>query len=104
MSDYYVLNDKHEPVPVEFREWTLVHGSPEDRRVDQTTLPDDKWVSTVFLGMDHAFGDGPPLLFETMVFTSKKRMSEESCERYSTWNEAVAGHARIVASLKEAQT
>lgn len=25
-------------------------------------------VSTVFLGLDHQYGDGPPLLFETMVF------------------------------------
>jgi hypothetical protein len=26
-------------------------------------------ISTVFLGLDHRhFGDGPPLLFETMVF------------------------------------
>lgn len=49
-------------------------------------------VSTVFLGIDHQFGDGPPLLFETMVFGGKH---DDYCERYSTWDEAAVGHARI---------
>ena len=28
-------------------------------------------VSTVFLRIDHSFGSGPPLLFETMIFGGK---------------------------------
>lgn len=31
-------------------------------------LRPDYRVSTVFLGIDHNWGEGPPLLFETMVF------------------------------------
>lgn len=66
--------------------------------VAQTTLPDGKWVSTVWLGLDHTFsGEGPPLIFETMVFPSKGDFSETYCERYSTLEEARAGHERIVA-------
>ena len=50
-------------------------------------------VSTVFLGIDHNFGEGKPLLFETMVFGGKL---DEETERYSTWEEAVEGHNHMV--------
>jgi hypothetical protein len=44
-------------------------------------------VSTVFLGMDAMIhGDGPPLLFETMIFP------DGPLWRYATLSEAVAGH------------
>ncbi len=60
----------------------------------------DKRVSTVFLGLDHQYGDGPPLLFETMVFP-KDSYSDLYCERYSTYDEAEAGHAKAVQGLKD---
>ena len=46
-------------------------------------------VSTVFLGIDHQFGEGEPLLFETMIFGG----DHDECQyRYSTYEEAEAGH------------
>ena len=49
------------------------------------------WISTVHLGIDHSFGGGgPPVIFETMVFRS--RMSDLDCDRYSTEEQALAGH------------
>ena len=48
-------------------------------------------VSTVFLGMDHNWGEGPPLLFKTMIFGGK---NDEYQERYSTWEEAEEGHKK----------
>ena len=55
-------------------------------------------VSTVFLAIDHNFsGKGSPLLFETMIFGSTFfRNSNEYQIRYSTWDEAKAGHERAV--------
>lgn len=50
-------------------------------------------VSTVFLAMDHQFGDGPPLLFETMVFGGP---IDGDMDRYSTREEAETGHAAMV--------
>lgn len=50
-------------------------------------------VSTVFLGIDHSYGDGEPLLFETMVFGGDH---DGFCDRYSTKKEAVKGHKRVV--------
>ena len=38
-----------------------------DRKVAETEI-DKLQVSTVFLGLNHNFGEGPPILWETMVF------------------------------------
>jgi len=54
-------------------------------------------ISTVFLGIDHSFGRGAPVLFETMTFAPG---DAEGQWRYRTWQEAEAGHAAVVASLR----
>lgn len=60
-------------------------------------------VSTVFLGMDYNFlGDGPPILWETMVF-NKDRDSDLQ-QRYASKDEALRGHMEIVKKLKEGTT
>lgn len=50
-------------------------------------------VSTVWLGLDHQYGDGPPLIFETMIFGGEHDGYQE---RYSTKEQALAGHAKAV--------
>ena len=92
MPEYYDRQGQ----PVTARQWANRFAQPEDKRVAQTTLPDGKWVSTVWLGLNHAFTPGPPLIFETMVFPSESDMGDLDCERYSTEAEAVAGHAAMV--------
>ncbi len=52
-------------------------------------------VSTVFLGMNQNYGDGPPLIFETMIFGGEH--SDEQW-RYATETEAVEGH-KVAAAL-----
>ena len=52
----------------------------------------------VFLGLDHSFGSGPPLLFETMVFGGPL---DEEMDRYTTWDEAEAGHKAMVKRVQE---
>lgn len=49
-------------------------------------------VSTVWLGIDHRFGAGPPLIFETMVFGGEY---DEHCWRYSTREQATSGHLTV---------
>lgn len=72
-----------------------------DRTVALTILENGTRVSTVFLGVDHAFfGDGPPILFETMVFAEGSWV-DLLMERYTTWDEAKAGHEEIVERLKK---
>jgi hypothetical protein len=51
-------------------------------------------ISTVFLGLDHNFfGDGLPILFETMIFRGG---DGDETWRYETWQEAEAGHKKAV--------
>ena len=57
-------------------------------------------ISTVFLGLDHAWGDGPPLLFETMIFGGSH---DQYQERYSSKKEALAGHKQAVAMVEREQ-
>ncbi len=54
-------------------------------------------VSTVFLGLNHSFDEGPPVLFETMVFGGEHH---ELQARYHTREEAEQGHEDIVKMLQ----
>lgn len=95
MNGRYVLDGKDVkecPSLLEWAEWF----ENADRRVAKDTI-DDCDVSTVFLGLDHRFRDGPPLLFETMVFGGDL---DQEMDRYSTWDEAVEGHAKMVQRVK----
>ena len=84
---WYVLRDK-EPVLVGASEQSSAGQSAVGR-----TKRDGIMVSTVFLGLDHQYGDGPPLLFETMIFGG---IHDEFCERCSTWAQAEEQHALAV--------
>jgi hypothetical protein len=88
---YYILNeDKTVSVCKDVKEWAKVFDN-QNRRV-ASTAKNGVTVSTVFLGLDHQYDDGPPLLFETMVFGGGE---DEMMDRYTTWDEAVAGHKRM---------
>lgn len=70
-----------------------------NRRIALDEIDGSK-VSTVFLGLDHGFGDGRrPVLFETMVFGGE---FDQEQERYCTLEEAKQGHARWLAKVSGA--
>jgi hypothetical protein len=93
MRQYILVG--HQPVACpDLMTWALWMETA-DRHV-RLTEQDEVTVSTVFLGLDHAWGEGPPALFETMVFINQ---SGSDMERYATWDEAEAGHARWVAKV-----
>jgi hypothetical protein len=95
---YYKLVGKV-PVKCSFYECGL-QLQLADRRVAFTDMGTYS-VSTVFLGIDHNFGGGPPLLFETMVFhTGIDEAEDAPVQRYSTWEQAEAGHNEIVAFMR----
>lgn len=61
--------------------------------------PGSVLVSTVFLVLDHDFsGEGPPRVFETMIFRDGK--ADDFQRRYATWDEAMAGHLEAVEAVK----
>jgi hypothetical protein len=112
MSYYYILDADNEVVPVETWDeyWAWLdreraargQGTPVATLQVARELIGDRpdCVSTVFLGLDHNWGGGPPLVFETMLFTDDER--DQSLWRYSTWDEAVAGHAEVVSAVGSA--
>lgn len=77
--------------------YSVAHAGPECR-VDETCI-DDVRISTVFLSLDHnPFAEGDPALFETMVFVAGET---HHVRRYFIWDEAAAGHAEMVALIRE---
>ena len=94
MSDWYVLDAHHNVVgPVDLQTGAAFLEKRAERVVARTTIAANCDVSTVFLGLDHRFGPGAPLVFETLVFGGP---CAGECDRYTTWVEAVEGHARMV--------
>jgi hypothetical protein len=92
----YIL-DGHTPVPcddlMQWAEWFTT----ADRQVALDHVGDVR-VSTVFLAIDHRhFGDGPPLLFETMIFGGSH---DQAMWRSSTWKQAEQQHADACALAK----
>jgi hypothetical protein len=93
---FYQLVGK-EIVPIEDDDpikWAKAFGS-DNRHIALDEIPGVD-VSTVFLGLDHGYGDGPPVLFETMVFGGPY---DQNMERYTTYDEAVIGHQKMVAKV-----
>lgn len=91
----YILGgeDGHTPIPC----YSLIlwgRWLQDANRVVSWTGGSDKYVSTVFLGLDHRhFGRGPPLVFETMLFLNGKG---DEMDRYSSWDDAEIGHKAFV--------
>jgi hypothetical protein len=94
----YILDGHAAVEEPDLMKWALWMETA-DRHV-RDTFRDDVRVSTVFLGLDmNHLGDGPPHLFETMVFVNGVA---EDCERCSTWAEAEEGHTRHVNQIFKA--
>lgn len=102
MIERWILDAHNNPVVTEDEEeWMAFNFYEPDgpRRVGWTEIGWGRIVSTVFLGINHNFGSGPPLLFETAVFTPKTDLNDgtwDILQRYSTWPDAVEGHERAV--------
>jgi hypothetical protein len=95
-TDKYVLVDKKAVPCDDLLEWAKQFETT-DRRVAQDYVGNVR-VSTVFLGLDHNYWGGEPLLFETMVFDGPLDGEQDRC---STWEQAEAMHARMLQRVKE---
>lgn len=94
----YILDGKT-PIKTDTSTWgRWFKANEETRRVGRAEIG-DVTVSTVFLGLDHQHtSDGPPLLFETMIFGGPL---DEYCARCSTWDEAEDMHAHALALVRD---
>jgi hypothetical protein len=85
--------------PITPEAWSILHDDFAYVMVAKTPIGDDAEVSTVWVGLDHNFlGEGPPLIFETMIFGSPL---DGHCWRYPNEVAALAGHDQAVASVRD---
>lgn len=102
--------------PITMREWVILHSVLEYVRVAWDEVG-PYHVSTVWLGLNHNWAGGTPIIFESMVFASETSVSKEietewgtlpsvayhesfNQRRYSTEDEAHAGHAQLVEDVR----
>ena len=109
----YILDENGDPQPepdtLKWAEW-FEHAS----RIVQQDQIGDAFVSTVFLALDHRYGPGDPILWETMIFQGeseitlpsgrkKKFKQEQWMARYTSKDAAIAGHMKAVEMVKASQ-
>ena len=86
---WYILDENNKPIRstiVDCGEW--LEENPERKAVRQEKI-DDVFISTVFLGLDHAWNSGIPVLWETMIFGGEH---DQYQERYTSYEDALEGH------------
>lgn len=99
MSDYWTLDAENTPVKADLMTWARWFEDA-NRLVGYTEITSQVLVSTVFIGINHRFlGNGPPLLFETMIFGGPL---DQDQWRYSSWDDAEAGHHAAVSKARKA--
>jgi len=98
MTDKYVLDEQHNiHAQPNIQKWGKWFETNSNRIVNQQMVGGVR-VSTVFLGLDHDFsGEGPPILFETMIFGGKHDQDQQRC---CTWDQALAMHQRMLEKVR----
>lgn len=101
MSAIQIYNKQGQPIDND--EYVRLLGDKDYKKIALTKTKNGFRVSTVWLGLDHAFGGPGPLIFETMVFMGET-FSDKDCERYATEADALTGHAAMVAKWEKKHT
>jgi hypothetical protein len=92
---YYLLEKNHKLIKTDLITWIKFFKN-FDRIVKQEDIGNTK-ISTVFLGIDHNFGKGKPLLFETIIFGGEHDQYQDRC---STWEQAEKMHQKAIDLVK----
>ena len=107
MAHRYILDEHGNAIEAtSLRQWARwFERSGAQRRLRYTTVGKYE-ISTAFLALDHSFGEGPPLLWETMVFVAdgaEGRFEHDVgglTRRYSSKEAAWAGHDETVKTVQ----
>lgn len=86
---WYILDKENKPVKstiIQHSEW--IEANPERKAVKQEHIC-DIFISTVFLGLDHAWNSDIPVLWETMIFGGEH---DQYQDRYTSVEDALEGH------------
>jgi hypothetical protein len=87
---WYTLDNNNKPIAaasvIEAAKWL---DENLERKVVKQDYIGDIFVSTVFLGLDHAWNSDIPVLWETMIFGGEH---DQYQERYTSHEDALEGH------------
>jgi hypothetical protein len=86
---WYTLDENNKPIKstiIQYSEW--IEKNPERKAVKQEHIG-DAFISTVFLGLDHAWDSEIPVLWETMIFGGEH---DQYQDRYTSYEDALEGH------------
>lgn len=104
--NFYLLDENKQPYEVSLEESYKLYSDINMKVVQQDKLDNGMFVSTVFLGMDHGWGDKTdpeykPVLFETMIFDdSRDSDTDDYQERYTSYEDALEGHNKALEIAK----
>lgn len=97
MTNWYILDEQNIPRPAnsfdEYSDWLAENF---DKKIVNQEEVKGRYVSTVFLGLDHSYDFGTPVLFETMIFPTKGNYSEIYMDRCHDYEEAQKMHQKAV--------
>lgn len=96
----WILDESGEPKAVDDTLTWAKWFETAERHVADETIGDSR-ISTVFLGIDHGFGHGEPVLWETMVFGGSLDGEQDRCAGARL--NASAMHERMVIRVREAK-
>lgn len=93
MNGLFILLENGIAVPApDLQTWVI--GMENNDPGIRADVIGEVFISTVFLGLDHnLFGQGPPHLFETMIFGGEHHQKQW---RYPTQADALEGHAHAI--------
>lgn len=100
---FYLLDDNKKPYQVSLAESYKLYENM-DMKVTARDQVNEVVISTVFLGIDHNIlnsSSNVPVLWETMIFNGEHDGYQE---RYTSHEDALAGHQRALDLVKSAQT
>ncbi len=85
--------------PITYEQFISAIGYVEDKTIARDIV-NGFLVSTVWLGSNHNFDGGEPLIFETMIF-KEGNWEDLYVDRYATREQALAGHAVALKWLED---
>ena len=91
MSQRYILKDNQPQLCEDLEEWAMWYGSSSHQIASDRV--GDVSISTAFIGISAGEIEGLPILFETL------RSSRGVIRRYTTYQQALDGHAEIASGL-----
>lgn len=95
---FYTLDENGYPIPSDLKKYSEWMAANREFPVVGKDQFMGIQISTVFLGINHNFGFGPPVLWETMVFGG---WHDQYQRRYSTLESAKKGHKKAVKMVRK---